>query len=160
MKSVDYLKTCIAAGVMLAITLPRGTGFVLLLLLPLLLLTLIYQGVRMLRQPQERKARATRLAIWCLAFMSAGSVQCYRGATARNHAEQVVQTVLAQHKRTGAYPSSLAEAGLDQDLVRRQWRVGYIVRDGQPVVSYPAPFMPLTMYEYNLTDGSWRRNAH
>jgi hypothetical protein len=160
MQLADYLKTLAAAGVVLAVTLPRGTGFVLLLLLPLLLLTLIYQAVRMLRQPQERKARATRLAIWCLAFALAGSVQSYRAAATRSHAEQVVQTVLAHQKRTGAYPSSLTEAGLDQDLVRRRWRVGYLVRDGQPLVSYPAPFMPLTVYEYDLAAGGWRRNAH
>ena len=160
MQAADYIKNVAMVGVMLAVTLPRSTGFVLLLLLPLLLLTLIYQGVRMLRQPQERRVRATRLAIWCLAFVLAGSVQSYRAAATRSHAEQVVQTVLAYQKRTGAYPSSLTEAGLDQDLVRRSWRVGYVVRDGQPVVSYPAPFMPLTVYEYDPAVGSWRRNAH
>lgn len=160
MKHAAYLKTLIPASIMLLVSLQKGSGFVVLMLLPLLVLYALYQVVRMMRGAEERKKRAIRLVIWLSAFTLAGTLQAYWHQASRNDAEQAAAWVLAHKVRTGSYPASLREAGLDDGLLRNKWRIRYTLRQGTPVLSYPMSFMPLSSYEYDFIARTWRRNVY
>lgn len=160
MTTSDYCKTLIPVGIMLLATLQKGSGFVLLLLLPLLSLFALYQGMRMLRRPEERKVRLIRLSIWLSAFALAGSVQTYWHQASRSNAEEAATAVLSYKARTGSYPANLTEAGLDDGQLRDKWRIRYSLRQGAPILSYPMSFMPLSSYEYDFEGRVWRKNSY
>jgi hypothetical protein len=77
---------------------------------------------------------------------------------AREHALQVVSAVKAYRAQHGGYPDDLAQAGLDENVLRR-WRVRYINREGLHRVVYPAVFSVLSQYEYDFDKPGWRYNA-
>lgn len=159
MKAKDHLKTLIFAGLLLLVSVPYGNGFLLALALPFLLVAVLYHGIRMLRRPAERPLRRIRLLIWSLAIGLAGIVQAYWSVASRHEAELAASTLVAHRAQTGAYPASLLDAGLDEQRLRTQWSIRYLVRDGKPALAYPAPLMPLTQYEYDFEAKQWRTNA-
>jgi hypothetical protein len=160
MKKLDYLKTIVPVAVVLFCTLQKGFGFLLILLLPFFLIYLIYNFVRMIRRPDERKRRGIRIAIWSVVLVLAGTVQGYWSAASRNAADTALQEVLAFRERVGTYPSSLAETGLDEQALQSEWKVRYFVQEGKPRLVYPAPVIPLTMYQYDFETQKWRQNAY
>lgn len=160
MKTADYSKTCTLAGIVLFLTLQKGSGFVLILLLPFFLLGAIYQCIRIVRKPDERKKCSIRLAIWLATLVLAGALQAYWDQSSRNNAEQAAQKVFSHKQRTGAYPASLQEASLNETRLRDKWRIRYTVRHGRPYLSYPMTFLPLSTYEYDFEACAWRKNVY
>lgn len=158
--NAEYKKTSILAAVVLLLALQRSSGFVLLILLPFLLIFVTYQLVRMIRKPGERKARGIRLAIWSLTFALAGSVLTYRNAASRNEADLALTRLLEYKQRTGSYPGSLGEVGLDEAKLHDKWRLRYSVKEGKPALVYPQTFMPLATYDFDFEAVKWRANAY
>lgn len=159
MKPWDYLKTIMPIAVVLYLTLQRGSGYLLLLLLPIFLIGAVYSSVRMIRRPEERTRRVVRLAAWCLALNLTVGVQGYWGAAATKGAETAIQKILAYKERVGRYPASLQEIGLE-GTQQKKWGLSYSLRDGKPALGYPATFMPLTMHQYDFEAHAWLVNAH
>jgi|GEM_PF-1771511 len=160
MKILPSLKTIIPVAIVFALTVQKGNGFLLVLLLPFLLIYLIFNAVRMLRKPAERKDRGIRMAIWSVALVLASTVQIYWNAGSRSNADLASQKVLAYKERTGSYPASLRDAGLDDSELQKKWRLRYSVKEGEPRLTYPASVMPLTMNEYDFKARAWRENVY
>lgn len=148
------------AALFLFFALRGGGGFLVALLLPFLLVYTISNLIRMVRRPEERAARGVRLAIWIAAFAIAAALQASRSAGSRSAAEAAARRIAACRDITGRYPASLGEAGLDEAELRNRWRLSYSVREGKPLLAYPAAFMPLTLQEYDFERRSWRTNAY
>lgn len=159
MKAKDHPKTLIFAGLLLLISVPYGNGFLLALALPFFLAAVLYHGIRMIQRPAERPLRRIRLLIWTVSIALAGIVQAYWSVASRHEAELAANTLAAHRAQTGAYPVSLLDAGLDEQRLRTQWSIRYLVRDGKPALAYPATLMPLTLYEYDFEAKQWRTNA-
>lgn len=159
MKAKDHLKTLIFAGLLLLIAVPYGNGFLLALALPFVLVAVLYHGIRLIRRPAERPWRRIRVLIWSLSVGLAAVVQAYWSVASRHEAELVANTLLAHRAQTGAYPASLLDAGLDEQRLRAQWSIRYLVRDSKPALAYPATIMPLTLHEYDFATKQWRTNA-
>lgn len=160
MKISPSLKTIIPVAIVLALAVQKGNGFLLVLLLPFLLIYLIFNAVRMLRRPAERKDRGIRMAIWSVALVLASTVQVYWSVGSRSDADLAAQKVLAYKERTGSYPASLRDAGLDDSELQKKWRLRYSVNEREPRLTYPASVMPLTMNEYDFKARAWRENAY
>lgn len=159
MKPSDYAKTAVLAALVLIVALQKFAGFVVLLLVPVFAVSALYSAVRMVRRPAERKTRAVRLGIWAATLILAGAVQAHRGSAARNNAEAVARAVLAHKAGTGAFPATLGEIGLDGRKLDAAWGIRYFLREGKPVLAYPATFMPLTTLDYDFETRTWRLNA-
>lgn len=159
MKLRSLLTTLVFATLALAVTVRNGNGFFLLLLLPLILSHFAYNLLRLWRHPDERKSRRLRLGIWTGVWLLAAGVQVFWAAGTKSGADLAAQGVAAYRARLGAYPASLAEAGLDERDLRETWQVRYSVRDGKPRLSYPSPVLWLTTYEYDFATQAWRMNA-
>lgn len=160
MKTSHFMKTFVLAAIMLAITVQKGSGFVVVLFLPVYLVYLIYNAVRMSRGPDERKNRGIRMAIWSVVLVLAGAVQTYWCVGSRGNADMALQKVLAYREHAGAYPASLGEVALDDRELQEKWHVRYSVKEGKPRLTYQAPIMPLTMYEYDFETRAWQKNAY
>ena len=160
MKPAHNIKTFVLVGMTLALTLQKGSGFLLVLLLPFFLIYLIVNVAIMIRRPAERKGRCIRLAIWSVAFVLAGAVQIYWSSGCRSNADLVVQKVLAYKENSGTYPANLRDVGLDHMELQKKWALRYSVKEGNPKLTYPAPVMPLTVYEYDFETLAWRQNAY
>jgi hypothetical protein len=59
----------------------------------------------------------------------------------------------------GDYPSDLAQAGLDEEALRRDAHVWYVNRDGQHHVLYRAVFSVYDSDGYDLDQGRWFHGA-
>lgn len=144
----------------LALTVQKGNGFLLVLLLPCFLMYLLFNAVRMASSPVERKGRGIRMAVWSVVLVLAGTAQVYWSAGSRSAADLASQKVLAYKERAGTYPLNLRDAGLDDRELQEKWRLRYSVKEDRPRLAYPAPVMPLTMYEYDFEARVWRENAY
>lgn len=153
------VKTLLLVAAVLAVTLPKGAAFILALLVPLFGIWMIYSLARMVFKPEERGRRAVLIAIWLAVLVSAAAMQAYWDRAARVAAEQAAAAVSAHQARTGAYPASLAEAGVDP-LLRERWKLAYRLREGKPELIYSDPLLPLSTYEYDFDNRKWKANVY
>ena len=154
-----YTQSLIAAAIVLVLVSLKGAGFLLGMLVPFFLLWTLYSLIRMAIRPAERRIRAVRFAIWAVTFALIGSVQAYWNKAARGDANIAVAAVQAHKSGTGAYPATLAEVGLAEQ-VSSAWGVRYQLRDGKPFLAYPSTLMWMTMVEYDFENRQWRENAY
>ena len=160
MKIPEQIKTFALITIVLFFTLQKGGGPLLAILLPFFLITVIFNLIRMVQRPIERKNRGIRLATWSIVFALAGSIQIYWSRASRNEAESALQNVKAYKERTGSYPASFREVGLEDKYLKDKWGLRYSVKEGKPALTYPAPIMPLAVYEYDFEAHKWRENAY
>lgn len=160
MKAAHWMKLALPVAMVFLLTVQKGNGFLLLIIMPFFLAALVYSLVLMIRRPGERRSRGIRLAVWCTMLALSGALQAYWSAASRSDAESALKGVLAHKERTGVYPSDLGKAGIDETYLREKSGVRYRMSDGRPFLAYPAAFMPLTMQEYDFQVKKWKRNAY
>jgi len=153
----DYAFTLIVVMIVLSAT-RQDAGFVLPLMAPFLLLWFVRLAWIAWRQPARRKVQAIKFGCVAAAVALAAFVQGNVQREAREHAQQVVGAVAAYRAQHGIYPDDLAQAGLDENALRR-WRVRYISRDGQHRVVHPAVFSVYDNYVYDFDKPGWRSTA-
>lgn len=135
---------------------PGYSVFAWLVLLPLLP-WLLYNLVRGLIHPAERKRRAPKVALWVLAVAAVLGVQNHNEHAARSAADDVLARVNAYHARTKAWPAKLEDLGLDSAALRRgQWHITYVVTDAAPNLLYFAPNALRDFYVYDFDTRSWK----
>lgn len=160
MKTSSYIKTGILAAIVLFFTVQQGYGTLALTLLTIFVFVLLYNLIRMARKPAERKLRGFRMAIWFAVLSVAMAVQSHRAGGTVGEANNVAKTVLDYKTRTGAYPASLKDAGLDETALDRDWDIRYFMSEGKPVLAYPHTFIPLTSIEYDFDKRAWHENSY
>jgi hypothetical protein len=160
LKLADAATTLVLAAAVLCVCLPRGGGVWLSLVLPVFLAWGIYTLVRITRSSAGRRQRVIRLALWAAVLAVAVGVQAYWDAASRSEATKVAGALAAFRSRTGVFPASMADAGLDEQALRGEWALNYRLREGKPRRSYPAALMPMTSYEYDFDAGVWRTDAY
>ena len=153
----DYAFTLILVFIVLSAT-RQDVGFLLPLLSPFLLLWFLRLAWIAWRQPARRKAQAIKFGCVAATVAIVVFIQSNVQREAREHALQVVSAVKAYRAQHGGYPDDLAQAGLDENVLRR-WRVRYVNREGLHRVVYPAVFSVLSQYEYDFDKPGWRLNA-
>jgi len=159
MKTSDYIKTFALVAVSLFFSLQKGNGPLLGILVPIFLVSVLYNFIRMIRKPEERKRRGIRLAIWSITLALACTVQIHWSEASHNEAEVALNKILAYKERTGIYPASLKEVGLDYKYLKEKWELRYWVKEGKARLVYPMSFMPLATYEYDFEARKWRKNG-
>ncbi|MGZ3237165.1 MAG: hypothetical protein ACXU8A_07305 [Burkholderiaceae bacterium] len=160
MKTSNYIKTAILVIIVLFLTVQKGYGPLVPTLWFIFIFVLVYNLIRMVLKPDERKKRGIRMAIWFVALSVAGAVQSHWASSTIKEADKVAKLVLDYQARKGAYPANLAEAGLDEKALESEWDIRYFMREGKPVLAYPATFMPLTTYDYDFDKHTWRENSY
>ena len=132
-------------------------GLLFSIALPVIFLWLIYSFLRLLFRPADRATRASRMAIWFATTVVITLALSYRDRTAREEVEVAIAAVKDHKHRTGSYPASLAEAGLDAARLRAKYSVGYFLEAGEAVVLYSQPSMPLVAHRFHFKTGAWER---
>jgi hypothetical protein len=153
----DFAFTLILVFIILS-AIRQDLGFLLPLLSPFLLLWFVRLAWIAWRQPPRRKVQAIKfgfvaaaMAFACLALVNIQDQD-------REHALQVVSTIATYHDQHGAWPDDLAQAGLDEEALRR-WRVHYVSRDGQHRVTYPSVFSVYDSFVYDFDKPGWKSTA-
>ena len=145
---------------------PGYSVFAWLVLLPLLP-WLLYNLVRGLIHPAERKRRLPKIALWVLAVATVLGVQNHNEHAARSAADAVLAQVNAYHARTHTWPAKLEDLGLSSAALRGgQWHITYDpptdapkevpLGDGAPRLFYAAPNMLRDIYVYDFDTRSWK----
>jgi len=153
----DYAFTLIAVMVVLSAT-RQDAGFVLPLMAPFLLLWWVRLAWIAWHHPARRKVQAIKFGCVAAAAALATFVQGNVQREAREHAQQVVGSIAAYRTQHGSYPDDLAQAGLDENALRR-WRVRYISHEGQHRVMHPAVFSVYDSYVYDFDKPGWTSTA-
>ncbi|HEY4371992.1 MAG TPA: hypothetical protein VGN52_08710 [Burkholderiales bacterium] len=139
---------------------PGYSVYAWLLLLPVLP-WLLYNLVRGLVHPAERRRRLPKIALWVLAVAAVLGVQNHNESAARSQADAVLAHVNEYHARTKAWPAKLEDVGLDSAALRGKWRIAYrTAGDGPPLLSYAAPNMMFDAYHYDFDTRSWKYESY
>lgn len=160
MQTAAYFKTLAAVAVTLFLLLPKNSGFALALAVPVFAAWVLYNVARIALKPPERRNRGLRLATWGGVLILVASTQVYWVKASRGHADAAVAAILLHHSRTGHYPASLREAGLDEEALRADWNIVYRPRDSVPDLNYPITYIPLSTYEYDFQANKWKANVY
>lgn len=116
----------------------------------------LYSFIRIIKRPAERRNRSIRLAIWMTTIAILYAVAGHWDSVTRHEANSVASAVVEFRNRTGSYPRSLSEVGMDAQSLRDDYRVGYYVSDkGKPSLFYFQPSMPLLVYHYDFERSKW-----
>ena len=153
----DFAFTLILVFIILT-AIRQDLGFLLPLLSPFLLLWFVRLAWIAWRQPPRRKVQAIKFGGVVAAMSFACLAQVNIQDQDREHAIQVVSTIAAYHAQRGSWPDDLAQAGLDEDALRR-WRVRYLSRDGQHRVTYPSVFSVYDSFVYDFDKPGWKSTA-
>ncbi len=149
----DYAFTLILVFVILSAT-RQDAGFLLPLLSPFLLAWFVRLAWIAWRRPPRRKVQAIKFGCVVAAMGLAAFVQGNVQREARAHAQQVVSAVAGYRAQHGSYPEDLAQAGLDENALRR-WRVRYVSHEGRHQVVHPAVFSVYDEYVYDFDKPGW-----
>lgn len=122
-----------------------------------LIVWLIYSILQLLFRPAERAARAARIVIWLATIFLLTAALGYRDRAARQEVEAAIEVVSNHKQRTGSYPATLADAGLDIARLRKRYSVGYFLEAGDAVILYSQPSMPLVSHRFHFKTGTWER---
>lgn len=160
MKASEYAKTLVLVAAVLFFTLQNHAGYLVIFVLPFVFLSLIVGTVLMVRRPQERQRRGIRMLIWASALALIGAVQWYRADAARADAEGAVRAIVEHKARSGSYPSTLAQAGLDEEALHARWTLRYSLKNGRPALSYAATLIPTDGYDYDFESSQWIYNSY
>lgn len=157
------VKTLILVGIVLALSLSRGSGmelwgsFALVSATMVFLPWAIYSLVRMVIRPAERGSRAARVAIWVTALALAFGVRARWDTDAREEANTAASAIQAHKVRTGVYPNSLGEVGIDAQALKAKFSLSYRAGDGKASLFYSQPSMPTVAHHYAFDTNSWDR---
>jgi hypothetical protein len=154
MQLSDFAKTFLLVAVFLLVITLKHAGFMVLLMIPFFAVSLIRGIVLMVRKPDQRKLCGARMVILAAALCTIASVHWYWFHAARDNANAVATAVIAYKSRTGAYPTGLAELGLNQNELLRKWMLGYGLDRGQPSLFYATTFTHLRITPSTLRPGS------
>lgn len=155
-----FARMPLLVAIVLFLSLPKEGGAWFGLVLVVFIVWALYNLVRLILKPVERRVRVARFAVWLAVVALAGATQAHWSTASREHADATAAALLEYKMRTGSYPATLAEAGLDEQSLRAEWQVGYRLRDGIPELDYPASIMPLAIYEYDFAARRWKTNAY
>ena len=163
MKAPRLAKTLIPVGIVLALAL-FYTGetallgsFVLVAVTVVFLPWAIYSLVRMAIRPTERRSRGISLAIWATTLLVAFGARAHWDTAARKEANAAASAIQAYKGRTGAYPNSLREVGIDGEALKEEFSLRYRLNDGKATLFYSRPSMPMVAHHYNFETNSWGR---
>lgn len=156
-KLIPSFETTLLVAVFLFFTLPLQRAFIATMLLPVFVCVWCYDIVMMVRDPGQRLVRASRIAIWILAFGALAGLNLSWYCESRSYAERIAAALLAQKARAGAYPDTLEQIGIDShESAARKWRLVYKLEKGAPSLLYGATFEAYNVYDYDFATHRWR----
>lgn len=163
MKVTGFAKTLVLVGIVLFFALPHSGGvallggFVSVVVVMIFLPWAIYSLVRIAIRPAERRGRGTSLAIWAATVVVLFAARAHWDAVAREEVNATVAAIQSYQSRTGAYPESLSELGIDAQALKEKFSLSYRLDDGKAALFYSQPSMPMMAHHYDFQSNSWKR---
>jgi hypothetical protein len=149
-------RTAVCLAIFLTLTAPKHAGFIALMLLPFFAVVWIWEAVAIARSPEQRVLRVYRIAAWMLAFCFVALLNLFWYRESRHYADKVAAAVSSHYARTGGYPTTLEQVGIQpEDSSLRKWRVVYGINQGRPYLAYAVPFAIFDMYGYDFDTRKW-----
>jgi len=137
----------------------EDAGFILTLLSPFLLLWFMRVAWVAWRQPARRRMQLIKLGVIAALVLGVSLVQVNFQRGSHAQAQKVVDAVAAYRAQHGSYPEDLAQVGLDDEALRRDWKVRYWAREGQHRVIYAATFSVYDSFVYDFDKPGWIYSA-
>lgn len=154
----EYLPTVFALLV-LSFCLQKHGGLMALLAAPVAALWLLVGAVIAIRRPARRRPLAVKTIALAAMFVAIAIVHAHYATAARAMGQQVADGVLAFEARSGHYPAHLAEIGLDDRALAKDWMLHYAFFADRPSLFYGATFIVFDTYEFDFDTRTWAYRA-
>jgi hypothetical protein len=151
-----YVTTGVLAALALLVTTWNHAGFMLLAFSPFLAGSLIYNAIVAVRKPERRRLSQVRIVVWLIVPLIVGATHWHLYRAARADADTAVAAVVGYKARTGSWPATLRDAGIEEPQFGRRWMLGYLVGDGGPQLVYAATFTIYEAHMYDFDAQRWR----
>lgn len=147
----------IGSAILLALTLPRNSGFIIFLFLFFLIPVSIQSLVIMLRDKNQRKTRGLKLAIWSFAITVSAGYNFYIHTSTRAEANNIVASIEGYKATNGKYPDSIEQIGLSEKGLRQKLGMsGYHNENGKVDFFYGITYIIYDTFDYNFKEKSWK----
>jgi len=154
--AVPIARTVLCLAIFLFFTAPMHGGFIALMLLPFFVAVWIWEVASIAHKPDQRRLRVLRVLAWIVSFCLVGLLNLYWYRESRAYADKIVAAVSNHHTRTGSYPASLEQVGIQpDDRSSRKWRLAYVINDGKPNLFYAVPYAIFDTYDYDFETRKW-----
>ena len=155
-----WLTTLLIAVVVTPPLCMRYNGFMLLPLICFLLVYLVASPWSDFRHPEKRVLRAGQAAIWLCCVSLIVGVHVYRATSARDHAQLLVEKVIAYRQSHGRYPATAQALGYSDKQLRELFVMGgYFLTDGKPYLFYASTYMPFESESYDFALRQWQHQG-
>ena len=154
---LDQLPFTLAMGLLLVST-GRYDGHIAMMAAPFIAIWLVYSAVVALRRPARRRGQAVKLAILLLVLCTISTAHWWHTREARAHAQDFADAVLAYQARVGHFPKRAAEAGVDEERSRQQWKLIYSMHSNEPELMYRSTFNPYDIFQFDFNSRTWIRH--
>jgi len=115
-------------------------------------------AIPMLLRSKGRPERIARLVIWVPTLLVCGFALRFIEGPARELAPHAVSTIESHKARTGAFPATLNDAGLDPIDLRKRIGLNYDVSStGAVTLTYSSPSIILASHQYDFISKRWTR---
>ena len=151
----SYIVTFALAAIALVMTVPVRAGFLMVLFIPFIFVTLVLNVIAIIRKPERRRLSITRVVVWLVVPMIVGIAHWYWYRASRTDANVAAAAVIRYKAQTGSWPKSLQEAGIADPRFGKRWMLGYLPDAQRPFMVYAATFMMFDSYTYNFEENRW-----
>ncbi len=117
----------------------------------------LYSAFIMYKKKDERKLRATKLAIWAVAIAVILATHYNRHINTRMVANAIVASIEKYKSDTGDYPDNLEIIGVSNQHLRKQLgRFRYNYRNGKASLFYRVTYIIYDTYSYDFEQKEWQ----
>ena len=155
----QYLITAALAALALVLAAPVTAGFMFALFVPFIVVSMIYNVITAVRKPEKRRLSLIRIVVWLVVPAIVGAAHWRWYLAARADANIAVTAVTTFKARTGTWPKTLQDAGIQDPQFGRRWMLGYLLDADRPFIAYASTFALFDSYTYDFEAQRWEFHA-
>lgn len=134
----------------------RFAGF---MMVPIALIALLYQTIRLAtswRVPGQRAVRLTALSIVLLSVLIVGGCHAFYHQRSRAEADRVVALIERFYAQNQRFPNTLDEVGVDPKVLSQSlWVYTYGAHEGRPFLDYYMSLFVSDKWSYDFGKHEW-----
>ncbi|MDR1529196.1 MAG: hypothetical protein LBS40_02115 [Burkholderiales bacterium] len=155
-KKTKVYPTVIAASIFVFfLSMPHVFFMIYVPAIPLLIWMMVNLA-RAIRDPKTRKIRLARIAIWIVAIGFVCGIHRVMYVITRSYADEVIVKIDQFSKTHGYCPETLEDMGIDRQQFKEALGfASYSCQDGNPSLYYAATFIIYDTYSYDFEQSIW-----
>lgn len=153
----NYFSTIFTCILLFLLASRAGTGFMLFLATPFIVIYMIYSIFIIFRAREKRKPQIIKGIILTSCLLLIFGLHEYYGYASRLDANEVATNISEYSRQHSRYPATLTELGLNKDDLKSRFDLMYnLMNDGQPFLVYSDTWNAFNKYFYDFKKKEWQ----